>query len=224
MLKIRFYISLIAVLIVLVFSLFSVTKPPQHIPAKKHKVYECIEITSSVEDLIKHLNEQNPIIDRFVLLENQEHLLEEETSSQCSHLKAKLKDFEDKIIYVVLPKLSSINYGMAKEFFLKNQYLKALDDCEENDLVIFTHLNTKIDLKELYKAIAMLEQRPNEVFLLHSKHTNASHTHQPTYITTYNNAKKELPATIEKQALSKQTHFNWKQFFFPITLNKASIQ
>ncbi len=224
MLKIRLYISLTAVLGVLIVSLLSVANLPQAKPAQNHKIYECLEVTSSTEDLIKHLKEQDSLVDQFVLLEDQAKSGGKENEWQYPHLKTKLGAFEDKIIYIAMPKLPEAQDLSNREFFLKNQFLKALDGCSESDLVIFANLNTKIKPEKLYKAMVQLEQKPNDVLVIESKPVNHGMLAQLAYVTTYHHVKQELPVPLKKCDHPKQKLSDWQLFFFPTIPIKGSKQ
>ncbi len=211
MLNKRFFISFAAVAIVLVIALLSIrdTKPNKII--KQVAVYECMEITSSFEKIKSHLESHSQYVDKFVFLECGEDQEGNAKDLVYPDFKSELSAYADKIIYVLAPSLPKASQMSAKEFYYKNQYLKAFDECKKDDIIIFSNVNSHLTPDRLYQAIVALEQHPEEILLLKGKNRELD-----MKLTTYAHVKQALPATIEKSTKFKAEIFNWKSLFFPI--------
>ncbi|MCH9632964.1 MAG: hypothetical protein S4CHLAM6_13110 [Chlamydiae bacterium] len=211
MLNRRFFISFCAVVSVLVIALMSISDKAESKPTKKVAIYECMEITSSLDELKDHLKGHCDLIDQFVILECME-----DEKGNCKDLlyptfKSELQDFSDKIIYIAAPSLAQTNQQAVKEFYYKNQYLKAFDECQNQDVIIFSQVNNILTPSDLHQALIKLERRPEEILLLKGNKEASA-----LKLATYEHVKQVLPATIEKSSKLNAQALDWKAFFYPI--------
>lgn len=208
--KMRFYISLVAVVVVLFIALMNNQNVTSQVEPKYH-VYECLELASA-EAMLKHLKAHNGWVDQFVILEEKEKAEGQTIHWEYPALKDQLAEFDHKITYIASYSLPTHIHETVRKFHVKNQFLKGLDECNDRDIILFGNARSQVALEEVAQAIKHLSKKPEEVVSFQT----AEEITQLAYITTYRTVKKELPASIKSKTQLKSHAIDWKAFFFPL--------
>lgn len=216
MLNRRFFLAFFSILTVLVVALLSIQQ--SSLAEVKHtaKIYECLEVGQNLDCLKKHIARQYDTIDQFVLLES---LIDQEGKNRellyDSH-KNEFETFNDKISYVVTSSFLTCKQEIANEFYLKNQYLKAMDSCSDQDIIIFSTSELAVNRHDLQKGIVWLEKHPEEIIKLKARNLTDKSSSKKVKAATFAHVKEMLPAGIEKNTKLTGQKMRWKSIFFPV--------
>lgn len=215
MIKKRFFAAFAAIFFVLIVTLISNSSNMKLKSVSRVKVYECLQLGSSIEELKAHLERHSAIVDKFVLLESGENALGDHQEMMYSVFKPHLAPYLDKIAYIAAPALPKEGNCESREAYLKNLFMHALEDCDENDVVLFTEVQKVITSAKLDEALLWLKNHPNELLLMKSKNFQTHKDAGDIKLATFGHVKEVMPAIIEK---TEGTHMkaqviNWKSVF-----------
>ncbi len=189
------------------------------------KVYDCFTFFNELEILEIKLNELYDHVDYFVLVESTETFRGTPKPLYFFQNKERFLPFLDKIIYVPLTDHLETSDPWQREFFQRNQILKGLTDCQENDLVIIEDLDEIISAETLPTFVHLLQtgQRPHltcdqaiyTYYLNRRGHAAGAVTHWwGSVMTTYANVKLLSPQGIRnlrspETAIPSGWHFTY---------------
>lgn len=213
MVNYRFFIALVAILGVFFVTLLT---KRSHIESQKlsHvKVYECLEVGNDLAALKKHMQAHQEFIDFFVVLEDAK---EPDGRLAYEQRKGEFKDFHNKVIYLVTSPLAANNLKAVNETYIKNQYLKALDKCMEEDIILFSNAKSKIRPQDLKKGVQWLKKHPNQVIKLRAKSIENKKDKMEIRAAIFAHVKEALPASIENKSKLKAQKISWQSAFFPV--------
>ena len=216
MLNRRFFLAFFSILIVLLVSLFSIRQTSKPEFSSSSKIYECLEVGSDLECLKAHIAKQFDVIDQFIVLESLVNFKGESKTLLYEAHKEEFKDFNDKITYLVTSDFPECKQPLIKEFHLKNQYLKALDNCQDDDIILFSQSDLTVNIKDLHKGMVWLERHPEEIIKLKAHNLVNKSSNQDVKAATFAHVKEMLPASIEKSTKLKAQKIRWKSIFSPV--------
>ena len=124
------------------------------------KVYDCFIFFNELELLKVRLEELNPYVDKFVLVESHETFSGKDKPLYYSENKELFKEFEDKIIHVVLPK-TNLNGTWQREAHQRNQIVRGLQGCQKDDIIMVSDLDEiprGSQLNQVIKPISNIEE------------------------------------------------------------------
>lgn len=211
----RFFIALIAIMSVFIVTLLTNRSYIELQKMSHVKVYECLEVGEDLLSLKKHMESHQDFIDYFVIMEN----LKDQASVNTLKYEERKKDFKDldhKVIYLVTSSLSNNKLKGINDFYSKNQYLKALDRCLSQDVILFSNTKSQIQPKDLKKGVLWLKKHPNQVIKLRAKSIDNKNKDLEIKAAMYSYVKEALPAFIEKKSKLKVQKISWKSAFFPV--------
>lgn len=211
----RFFIAFIAIVGVL-FVTFLTKRTHLESQKMNHvKVYECLEVGDDIASLKKHMQSHQEFVDYFVILEDLQNQTEA-NSLRYEKSKEQFKELSHKVIYLVTSSLSETNLKEVSDFYVKNQYLKALDNCLAEDVILFSDAKSLIQPQDLKKGVLWLQKHPNQVVKLRAKSTENKNENFEIRAAMYSHVKESLPAFIEKKSKLKAQKISWKSAFFPV--------
>lgn len=216
MLHRQFFLAFFSILIVLLVSLFSIRQPQKPKTFSSSKIYECLEVGSDLECLKAHIAKQFDLVDHFIVLESLVNFNGENKPLLYDANKEEFKNFKEKITYIVTSELPDCKQSFIKEFHLKNQYLKALDSCQNDDIILFSQSDLMVNAKDLHKGISWLEHHPEEIIKLKAQHLANKSRCEDVKVATFAHVKEMLPASIEKNTHLKTHKKRWKSIFSPL--------
>ena len=149
-------------------------------------IYDCFAFFNELDLLEIRLNELNPVVDKFVLVEATKTFQKQPKPLYFEENKSRFKDFEDKIIHVVVDEYPNfftrfrVPTPMDYDNHQKNQIILGLKDANPNDVIIYS------DLDEIPQAdkITQYKNHPGiKVFqqIFCSYFINCISTHGPVY-------------------------------------------
>lgn len=103
-------------------------------------VYDCFQFFNELDMLKIRLNVMAPIVDRFVISEATETFSGMRKPLYYEENKELLKEFEEKIIHVVVDDTPE-GYTHDRDTFQKNAVGRGLIGCSDEDIIIFSDLD-----------------------------------------------------------------------------------
>jgi len=115
-------------------------------------IYDCFTFFNELELLEIRLNELNPYVDKFLIVESTYTFAGR--SKKLNFDNSLFSDFVNKIIYIVVEDMPNNGNAWHNEFYQRNQIMRGLGTCEESDIIIISDLdeipNLKFSLERLY--------------------------------------------------------------------------
>lgn len=108
---------------------------------ERAKIYDCFLFFNELEILEIRLNELYEYVDKFVLVESKETFRGNPKPLFFSENRDLFKKFEEKIIHVVVDTHIETDNPWIREGFQRNQILKGLIGCDENDIIIISDVD-----------------------------------------------------------------------------------
>lgn len=103
-------------------------------------VYDCFQFFNELDMLKIRLNVMSPVVDKFVISEATETFSGLKKPLYYEENKEMFKEFEDKIIHVVVDDTPP-GYTHDRDTFQKNAVTRGLVNCTDEDIVIFSDLD-----------------------------------------------------------------------------------
>ena len=185
----------------------------------RRQVYDCFPFFNELELLELRLKELYEYVDKFVLVEATKTHQHNPKPLYYLENQYRFKQFQDKIIHIVVDDLPGAADAMVNEKIQRNRMQQALVDCRWYDIVIVSDLDEipNPDAITYYKNNNMFELRRLDQKLYYYFINNLSnHTWRQGYISSYANLKgKDLSqirvgkAAKNKLLLNGGWHFGW---------------
>lgn len=111
------------------------------------KIYDCFAFFNELDLLEIRLNELDPVVDYFVLVEATRTFQKQSKPLYFAENRERFKAFEHKIIHVVVDRypnfFSKLRVPTAWDYdnHQKNQVINGLKDCAPDDVIIFSDLD-----------------------------------------------------------------------------------
>lgn len=122
----------------------------------RYKIYDCFTFFNELEVLEIKLNELYDHIDYFVLVESTETFMGKPKPLYFEENKEKFSKFLDKIIHIVITDHIETQNPWEREYYQKNQALKGLIQCEDDDIIIISDTDEILRAAKLPDVIAPL--------------------------------------------------------------------
>jgi beta-1,4-mannosyl-glycoprotein beta-1,4-N-acetylglucosaminyltransferase len=110
-------------------------------------IYDCFPFFNELDLLEIRLNELDPVVDKFILVEATKTFQKQPKPLYFAENKDRFKQFEDKIIHIVINKFPGFFYKWrfpkAWDYsnFQKDQIIHGLKNCKPGDKIIFSDLD-----------------------------------------------------------------------------------
>lgn len=110
-------------------------------------IYDCFNFFNELDLLEIRLNELDPVVDKFVLVESTRTFQKEEKALVFEQNKERFSGFSDKIIHVVVNRFpgffNKLRTPTSWDYsnFQKNQIKRGLGNCKPDDVIIFSDLD-----------------------------------------------------------------------------------
>lgn len=111
-------------------------------------IYDCFVIYDELDLLEIRLNTLNSVVDKFVLVEARKTFLDNDKELFYQKNKARFKEFEDKIIHVVVEKFPTFNWKKLRKFsnwdredYQRNAVMWGLKDCSPEDVIVLSDVD-----------------------------------------------------------------------------------
>jgi|GEM_PF-515531 len=122
----------------------------------KPKIYDCFPFFNELELLEIKLNELYDHVDYFVLVECSETFSGKPKPLYFAENKQKFSKFLDKIIHVVVTEHVETDNAWVREYYQKDQILRGLQNCKDEDIIIVEDLDEIISAAKLPELIELL--------------------------------------------------------------------
>lgn len=122
-------------------------------------IYDCFAFFDELDLLEIRLNELNPVIDKFVIVEATKTFQKKPKPLYFKNNQSRFKKFNDKIIHIVVDEYPSfftrfrIPTPMDYDNHQKNQVIRGLKDAQPDDIIIYS------DLDEIPRAEKILQYK-----------------------------------------------------------------
>ena len=128
-------------------------------------IYDCIPFFNELDILKLRMQILSPYVDRFVLEESTVTFSGEPKEMVFARHREMFAEFEDKIIYVAVDNspLSGVTTH-ERDKFQKNQLIRGMESCKEDDIVIFSDVDEIPNPKVLEEIIRNFD--PDKVYHL----------------------------------------------------------
>lgn len=120
-------------------------------------IYDCFTFNDEMDLLEIRLNVLDSVVDKFVLVEATKTFLSKDKALHYKENKERFKQFNDKIIHIVVDEFPDDKNPWALENSQRNNIIKGLNDCNDDDIVIIS------DLDEIPRPEAIKEFSGNEI-------------------------------------------------------------
>lgn len=108
----------------------------------KMKVYDCFTFFNELELLELRLNELDPVVDKFVLVEATRTYQNKEKPLYFNENKKRFDKFKDKIIHIIVDQYpENISSPWVLENYQRNKIIGGLVDCKPDDVIIISDLD-----------------------------------------------------------------------------------
>ncbi|HEX2579070.1 MAG TPA: hypothetical protein VHK67_01540 [Rhabdochlamydiaceae bacterium] len=124
--------------------------------AYKPKIYDCFPFFNELELLEIKLHELYDHVDYFVLVECTETFRGKPKPLYFSENKQRFSKFLDKIIHVVVTDHVETDIPWNREVYQRNQIMRGLTSCHDDDIIIIEDLDEIISPKKLPEAVNLL--------------------------------------------------------------------
>lgn len=121
-------------------------------------VYDCIPFFNELDILKLRMHIMAPYVDKFVIEEASVTFSGEPKPMVFAQNREMFAEFEDKILYV--PVENSPMSGVTtheRDYFQKNQLIRAMGECAPEDIIIFSDVDEIPNPKELTEVIARFD-------------------------------------------------------------------
>lgn len=136
------------------------------------KIYDCFLFFNELAVLEIKLNELYDHVDFFVLAESTETFRGDPKPLYFAENKQKFSKFLDKIIHVVISEKFTTDNPWEREFYQRNQLLRGLSSCDDQDIVIIEDLDEIISASKLSEFVRLLvEENIPSVTCSHTLYT-----------------------------------------------------
>jgi len=125
-------------------------------PAVSPKIYDCFLFYNELEILEIKLNELYDHVDYFVLVESTKTFRGSPKPLYFAENQQRFDKFLDKIIHVVVNDSLETNDPWKREAYQRNQILRGLTSCNDEDIVIIEDLDEIIRAEKLPEIVAPL--------------------------------------------------------------------
>jgi beta-1,4-mannosyl-glycoprotein beta-1,4-N-acetylglucosaminyltransferase len=124
--------------------------------AKHAKIYDCFIFFNELDLLELKLNELTNHVDKFVLVESTVTFQGSFKPLVFLENRNRFKKFLDKIIYVVVADTPSNCGSWQREAYQRNQIMRGLTHCKDNDIIILEDLDEIIRPSVLPEIVGLL--------------------------------------------------------------------
>lgn len=110
-------------------------------------IYDCFPFFNELDLLEIRLNELDSVVDKFVLVEATKTFQKKDKPLYYEENKERFKDFEDKIIHIIVDKFPGFFYkwriptAWDYDNYQKDQVAQALKNCSNDDVIIISDLD-----------------------------------------------------------------------------------
>lgn len=104
------------------------------------KIYDCFIFFNELDLLDIRLNTLNEVVDYFVLVESKKTFSKNDKPLFYQENKHLFKEFEDKIIHIVLDDLPNSN-AWGNEYYQRNAISRGLINCQDSDIIIISDVD-----------------------------------------------------------------------------------
>src|SRR5690348_11983472 len=115
------------------------------------KIYDCFTFYNEVELLEIRLEELDPVVDFFVLVEAKETFKGNNKPLHFEEVKEKFAKFSSKILHVKVSNAYPTDNPWKREAYHRNQIMRALKNCKKEDVILIS------DADEIVKASAIAD-------------------------------------------------------------------
>lgn len=169
-------------------------------------IYDCFQFHSEVDLLEIRLEELNPYVNRFILVEAMETHSGLKKESTFLQEKGRFEKYLGKITHIIVPSLKGETPRLREEY-QRNQIFLALAGCADDDLIMYSDLDeiirgSKIAEFDRSKAVGIFVQTRYDYFL--NGHVGLTRT---SAITTYGFLRDEFDGDFEKFRLYGNQYF-----------------
>jgi len=107
------------------------------------KIYDCFTFFNELDLLKIRLNELNDVVDYFVIVEATKTQTGIPKKLYFNENKDRYKSFNKKIIHIIVKDMPNIktNSSWVLENYQRNQILRGLVDCNDNDIILISDLD-----------------------------------------------------------------------------------
>jgi beta-1,4-mannosyl-glycoprotein beta-1,4-N-acetylglucosaminyltransferase len=120
------------------------------------KIYDCFTFFNELDILEIKLNELYDHVDHFVLVESTETFRGNPKPLYFTENKQRFSKFLDKIIHVILDEHLETNSSWDREFYQRNQIMRGLTHCRDEDIIIVEDLDEIVSASKLPEIVAIL--------------------------------------------------------------------
>ena len=131
--------------------------------ANTPKIYDCFLFFNELDLLEIKLHELYDHVDYFVLVEAKETFRGQGKQLYFHQNQDRFSKFLDKIIHVKVEERLQTNNPWDREFFQRNQILRGLKDCYDDDIVIIEDLDEIVRASKLPEIVTLLQN--NQTFV-----------------------------------------------------------
>ncbi|MBN1469627.1 MAG: glycosyl transferase GT17 family protein [Fusobacteriaceae bacterium] len=124
-------------------------------------IYDCFQFFNELDILKIRLNTLNNVVDKFVICESTVTFSGENKPLYYKENKELYKEFEDKIIHVIVEDTPDVN-PFERDVFQKNAVKRGLINCSEDDVIIFSDLDEIPNPEKIKECINNIEK--NKVY------------------------------------------------------------
>lgn len=104
-------------------------------------IYDCFTFFNELDLLEIRLNTLDKVVDKFVLVEATKTFTNKDKSLYFKENRERFKQFEDKIIYIVVDDFPPFDNAWTYEFHQRNNIVKGLTNCADTDTVLISDLD-----------------------------------------------------------------------------------
>lgn len=116
-------------------------------------IYDCFTFFNELDLLEIRLNVLNDVVDKFVLVEATKNHRGEAKPLFFQENKGRFKEFEDKIIHIIVSDYPEYKNTWTYENYQRNCISKGLIDCKDDDIILISDLdeipNPKLVIKNM---------------------------------------------------------------------------
>ncbi len=125
------------------------------------KIYDCFTFFNELELLEIRLNELDDVVDYFVLVEMDQTFQGTSKLMIFKENKQRFEKFLSKIIHIeVTDRIEFHNNPWEREKFQRDQILRALHQCKDNDVILVSDLDEIISHQAIPRIVEGLKQHP----------------------------------------------------------------
>lgn len=122
------------------------------------KVYDCFMFFNEYEVLDLRFHELYDYVDHFVIVESCEGFTGNPKEFNFEAHKERYAPFLDKVIYIKLTEPQIVNCAWEREYWQRNQIMRGLVDCEDDDVVFISDCDEIIEGSHVQEAVEALKE------------------------------------------------------------------